>query len=324
VNSERIYASFNGGATASLPELVCAMLDRQKIAWPQLQAGYAALDAIQVRRIEEGNDSVILQCNPQRIKSAEADIDPVSIKTRSCFLCQENLPDVQQAIVYRRKYMVLCNPFPIFPLHFTIAHIEHTPQALSRALPSFLQLAKDFHPDLALLYNGPESGASAPDHLHFQAVPKAAIPALNDGAAGRKRVLKQGSVSLFRTITGERPAMIVEGKDKRELIAFIRRIIGAMKRFVSSPNEPMMNLFCRYEGGRWQVMIFPRKKHRPDAYYKSGAERILVSPGAVDMGGLLVLPRIEDFHRLDAASLRDIFREVSLSEESIEKIAAAI
>lgn len=330
---DRIYATFDGRNKAPLPEVSLALLARQRIVWPQLRAGYAALDTRLERRLEAGDLAVVLQCNPQRIISAKADLDPGAIKARPCFLCRANLPARQQAILYRRQFLVLCNPFPIVPRHFTIAHREHRPQLLNRVLPSFLKLARDFHPDYALLYNGPQSGASAPDHLHFQALPKASIPALNEGGEHIRKVREKNGVSLFKKVNGPRTALLVEGVDAKEIAAFLRRLIQAMQRVQSPPTEPMeplqqiepmMNLFCLYGEGGWRVIIFPRQKHRPAAYYKSGEDQILLSPGAVEMGGVLVLPREVDYHRLDAALLMNIFQEISFGEAFIDEIVAAI
>jgi hypothetical protein len=342
---DRIYATFDGRSKASLPELSQALLAWQQIVWPQLRAGYAALDTRQERRQEAGDLAVLLQCNPQRMISAKADIDPGAIQARPCFLCRANLPARQQAILYRRQFLVLCNPFPIVPRHFTIAHREHRPQYLNRCLPTFLKLARDVHPDYAVLYNGPQSGASAPDHLHFQALPKTSIPVLNEGGKHITKVREKNGVSLFKKIDGARTALLVEGADAKEIAVLIRILIRAMQRVQPPPTasiapllqskslqqieplqqvEPMLNLFCHYGEGGWRVIIFPRRKHRPAAYYKSGEEQILVSPGAVDMGGVLVLPREEDYHRLDAASLMNIFQEISLEEAFIDAIVAAL
>ncbi|PIP07312.1 MAG: hypothetical protein COX51_06945 [Syntrophobacteraceae bacterium CG23_combo_of_CG06-09_8_20_14_all_50_8] len=323
---QRIFASFNGGGKASLPELSLALLEEQKAAWKDLREGYGGLASLKEHRIEEDEISVILQYNPKRIISAGANIDPVAIKARPCFLCRRNLPDAQKAVLYRRKFLILCNPAPIFPFHFTIAHIEHIPQLLSRALPSFLQLAKDFLPSFALLYNGPRCGASAPDHLHFQAIPKAAVPVLNDGRAGGKKVLRKetGGLRLFKMEGGGIPVIIVEGRSKAGVVAFVRRIIKAMKQVFSAPAEPMMNLFCLYNDGKWEVVMFSRGKHRPDVYFKSGKDRLLISPGAVDMGGIVIVTREEDFYHLDAAAVRGIIREVSLPDEKVEEIIAAL
>ncbi len=319
----RIFASFDGDEGVSLAGLAHSLLDRQKEQWPQLRLGYAALEAVRVRRIEEGDFTVVLQHNPVRMNSTGANVDPAAIKARPCFLCNENLPEAQQAVAYRRNWFVLCNPYPIFSGHFTIAHSEHIPQAIGGAWSSCLHLARDFQPDYALLYNGPECGASAPDHLHFQAVPKTAIPVLDDKIYARKKALSKDK-GLFMTTEGERPAMIVEGGDEHRLVAFLRRIAAAMGDPSSAPREPMMNLLCLYGEGKWRVFLFPRCKHRPEAYYRAGDGQILVSPGAVDMAGLLIVPREEDFVRLDAASVRNIYREVACPGAWIETIAAAL
>jgi len=336
---DRIYATFDGRTQASLPELSQALLARQRIDWPQLQAGYDALATKLERRLAAGDLTVVLQCNPQRIVSTGADIDPDAIKARPCFLCPANLPARQQAILWQRQFLLLCNPFPIVDRHFTIAHREHRPQLLHGILPAFLKLARDFQPDYAVLYNGPQSGASAPDHLHFQALPQAAIPALNEGIKHIAKVREEHGVSLSKKIDGARTALLLEGSDAEAIIALIRKLIRAMQRLVFPPaerlesplpmaplpqTEPKVNLFCRYAKGSWRVVIFPRRQHRPAAYYKSGEDQILVSPGAVDMGGVLVLPREADYNRLDAASLMNIFQDVSLDEALIDEIVTAI
>lgn len=348
-NGNRIYATFDGRSKTALPALAQALLARQQIVWPQLAAGYAALNMRQERRLEAGDLAVVLQCNPQRIISTKADIDPAAIKARPCFLCRANLPANQEAILYRREFLVLCNPFPIVSRHFTVSHREHRPQSLHGALPSFLKLARDFHPDYAVLYNGPQSGASAPDHLHFQALPKASIPVLNEGGEHITKVREKNGVSLFKKIDGARTALLVEGADAKEIVNFIRRLIRvfirAMQRVQPSsteppepprpikslqpsdplqPFEPMLNLFCLYAEGTWRVILFPRRQHRPAAYYKSGTEQIMVSPGAVDMGGVLVMPREEDYNRLNAALLMNIFQEISMGEAIIDEVVAAL
>lgn len=337
--SDRIYATFDGRSRASLPELSLALLARQRLAWPQLRAGYDALATRLERRLAAGDLAVLLQCNPQRIVSTKADVDPGAIKARPCFLCRANLPVQQQAIRYRRQFLVLCNPFPIVPGHCTVAHREHRPQSLHWCLPTFLKLARDFHPDYALLYNGPQSGASAPDHLHFQALPKASIPALNEGKDRITKVREHNGVSLFKKLDGPRTALLVEGTDVKAITAFIRLLIRAMQRVPApliepleslrpskplQPAEPLMNLFGVYAEGNWRVLIFPRRRHRPAAYYKSGEDQIIVSPGAVDMGGVLVLPREVDYRRLDAALLLNIFKEISMDEACLDEVVAAL
>lgn len=324
LSEDLVYCTFDGKGQALLTELARNLLSRQQLAWPQLQTAYVALAGLRVRRVQVADRVILLQYNPPRIKSTGAAIDPAAIKARPCFLCPPNLPPVQQAIHYYHHWLVLCNPFPIFSPHFTIAHVQHLPQSLSGVWPSLLQLARDFSPDFALLYNGPQCGASAPDHLHFQAVPPKAIPALNSGREGMKLVWQGESLALLRTTTDPLAAFLLEGAREQELVAFLARLIKAIKSILSGDGEPRLNLFVLYEEGRWRIMIFPRRRHRPAAYYKAGEEQILLSPGAVDMGGLLVIPREEDFNRLDSTILRKIFQEISVSEELLNKIAAAL
>ncbi len=323
-SKDRIIVDFDGDSRISLAELSLSLLARQQSSWPQLRAGYTGLEALRQRQVATEGFVALLQCNPPRIISTGAAIDPAAIKARPCFLCLPNLPPVQQAICCYRRFLVLCNPFPIFPRHFTIAHIRHRPQALHGALPFLLRLARDFQPDFALLYNGPRSGASAPDHLHFQAVPKAAIPVLNKGREGMEKVRQGERLLIFRTTRDVRAALIVEGDAPETVSALIAKIIDVLKHVLASHGEPLLNLFCHYEDGRWRVVIFPRRKHRPDAYYKTGREQVLLSPGAVDMGGLTVVPRQEDFERLDPLLLRNIFQEVSIPEELLARIGAAL
>ncbi len=218
---------------------------------------------------------------------------------------------------------MLCNPFPIFTAHFTVACVEHLPQALQGVWPSLLQLAGDFSPAFAVLYNGPLCGASAPDHLHFQAVPQAAIPLLKLGMRDRLKLREQGSVAVWKVKGGLGPALMVESGNDQVLVSFVERILKAAERTLSRPGEPLINLFCLYREQKWQIVIFFRRQHRPAAYYRTGDAQVLVSPGAVDMGGLLILPRKKDFYGLRVPLIREIISEVSLPEALLDEIAAA-
>lgn len=324
LSNNQVYCTFDGKTDVSLPMLVRNLLARQQMTWPQLKVGYAALLELRIRHLEVGERTISLQCNPRRIVSTGADINPVAIQARACFLCSSNLPPMQQGVLCHRQWMVLCNPFPIFPQHFTVAHVQHRPQSVNDAWPSLLQLTRDFQPDFALLYNGPQCGASAPDHLHFQAVPKKAIPALNGGREKMKQVWQRGGLALLRTTSDPLAAFLLEGSAYEELIACLASLTNAMQSILPSAGEPLLNLFCHYEEGRWHIMVFPRRQHRPKAYYQSGQEQILLSPGAVDMGGLLVLPREADYNRLDSKILFDIFKEISISEDLLAKIVAVL
>ncbi len=319
----RIFASFTGAGPTALRELSLGLLESQKSTWAQLREGHTRLDACLERRMAVDGLAVLLQCNPQRIVSTAADTNPAAISKRACFLCPQNLPPEQRIILYHHRFLVLCNPFPIFAAHFTVAHVEHLPQALRGSWPSLLQLARDFGHDFAVLYNGPLCGASAPDHLHFQAVPLAAIPVLNAGTGDRTKVQEQGGVAVCKARGGLGPALMAESGNMPALIAWAKRTLTAARRLLSQPGEPLVNLFCLYREQKWQIFMFIRRQHRPSAYYRTGDEQVLISPGAVDMGGLIILPRKQDFHRLTTALIQEIINEICLPETLLDEIVAA-
>lgn len=323
VQGDHIYVEYDSKKHKSLALLTRDLLDSQISSWEQLRIGHAALSSIRERQIEIEGQIVTLQCNPQRIKSAEAIVEPDTIKARPCFLCPGNLPCSQKGILYNKRFLILANPFPIFPRHFTVSHIQHLPQSLQGVIEVLLMMAEDFQPEFTLLYNGPQCGASAPDHLHFQAVPKMYLPSLKDGAP-RIGIKQQDGVALFRTSGMMHPALIVESDNRNGLAACLNRVFQALKSFYGNDAEPMLNLFCYYEERRWRVIIYPRRKHRPAVYYENGEEQILVSPGAIDMAGVLVIPREVDFHRLNASLIMNIMQEVSLSSEEVARIASII
>ena len=319
----KIFASFHGNDhTATLPDLCRDLLEAQKVSWDMLARGYAALERVRVRELLCDGFSVRLHHNPARIKSTTAPIDQESITARPCFLCLDNLPENQQGILYRQNFMVLCNPFPITSHHYTIPHIAHVPQSLHFAVGTFLKMAKDFHPAFNVFYNGPESGASAPDHLHFQATPAGILPVEKDinDSAKRLFITRLDGVSLFNVHAAGRAIILIEGAHSDSVAHTLTNIISAMKGILSPPGEPKMNLLCSYNRTTWQIAIFPRQKHRPGVFFLPENERILISPGLVEMGGIMVTPVEKDFHIVDHDLIQEIYREVSVDAEIIQKI----
>jgi hypothetical protein len=219
-------------------------------------------------------------------------------------------------------YLVLCNPFPILPGHFTIAHLCHLPQSLSENREMFLRLAADFGPRMVVFYNGPRSGASAPDHLHFQAAPAGLLPVEKEILApgNRTKVGERDGAILSRTLGLGRGIIVIEGEGAQGVAAALGEVIAALGRTTPSGDEPMMNLLCTHTGEIWRLMIIPRRKHRPDAYFREGKGRLLVSPGAMDMGGIIITPREEDFRVLDPELVREIFREVAFDDAAIDTL----
>ncbi|MBI4632289.1 MAG: DUF4922 domain-containing protein [Deltaproteobacteria bacterium] len=321
--ADRIFDSFSGASdSAPLPDLCPPLLAEQKIAWKELGEGYAGLQAVRVRELQCNGFSVKLQYNPKRIASTGANLEPGYIEKRPCFLCPQNLPATQKGILYRGEFFVLCNPAPIFNPHYTISNTGHLPQLFAAALPSFLQLAADFGERFTILYNGAACGASAPDHLHFQAVPAGSMPVEDDLCQTQKRhLVKQGNDAfLSGTRSTGRAAIIIEGKNRAGMEDLLKKAMAATKKILAAPGEPMVNIFCTYRDAGWRLFLFPRRKHRPDIYFAGEEEKILVSPGAAEMGGVVVTPREQDYRRLDAATIESIFNEVSPDQESLNRI----
>ncbi len=321
-----IFARFDGRAGPSLAGLCGDLLADQKRTWPSLAAGHEALAAVRLRDIPCPGFSVRVQFNPQRIVSSTARVDPESIRKRKCFLCSGNLPLPQKGILYRREYLILCNPAPIFPRHYTIASLNHVPQSIDDHLDVLLLLAEDFSGDATVLYNGPRSGASAPDHFHFQAAPSGAIPieGILDEKGRKKRILRVDGTSLSRGMNLGRPALIVEGSDARGVVDLTLVVIDEMRKVLQEPGEPMMNILCSHWESGWRVTLFPRGRHRPDMFDRSGDEQVLISPGAVDMGGLIITSRERDFRILDSKMVQAVFRDVSLDEAKTTALVRAL
>lgn len=324
---QRCFAVFDGrGETSPLGELADSLLERQKENWPDLSAGYAALEAARVREIRGDGWGVDIQFNPRRIVSSGARVDPETVRRRPCFLCPENLPPEQQAIGYRDDYLVLCNPMPIFPGHLTIANRCHLPQSLPENLITFLRLAADFGSGTTLFYNGPAAGASAPDHLHFQAAPAGRMPVEQEVLDPRKRSrMRQLAGGTISAATGlGRGALVIEGREEEAVAGLVRELIAALGRFTPSAGEPPLNLLGRETGEGWRLILFPRRKHRPEAYFREGEAGLLISPGAVDMGGIIITPREQDFLALTPDLVSGIYREVAFDDAAVEALLDAL
>jgi len=316
------FAVFDGRSGTPLVDLAVALLERQKKTWPDLAGGYKALGDARLREIRGDGWAVKIQFNPRRIVSSGANLYPESLRRRPCFLCPENLPPEQQAIRYRDDYLILCNPAPIFPAHWTIAHVRHFPQSLSDHLGIFLRLAADFGPRMTLFYNGPRCGASAPDHLHFQAAPAGLMPVEKEILDPRTRtgVRRRAGVKISGTAGLGRGILVIEGKEEGNVAAAAGEAIGALGRSTSSDGEPLLNILCARTGEGWRLILFPRLKLRPAAYFLEGEERLLISPGAVDMGGIIITPREEDFLALTPDLVRGIFREVAFDDAAVDAL----
>ena len=324
---EKIYATFEGGVKKkNLPGLCLELLAEQKKAWLDLRKGCESLRDVRERDVSCRGFSVRLQYNPGRIKSSLAAVDEKSANERRCFLCPDHLPGAQKGLLYRGAYLILCNPMPIFSSHFTIPHVEHRRQAIHEHIGTLLQLIAEFGSGWTVLYNGPKCGASAPDHHHFQAGPSGKMPVEKDIREEERlsRMARINGVLLYRVRDLGREVVILEGDDPVAVEEAFKSFLNALKRVLLIDEEPMLNIAGFHEERNWRLVIFPRRKHRPNAFFMEGEARIVVSPGLIDMGGILVTPMEKDFERLDAAAVEGIYGEVSLGAETVEKAIDAM
>ncbi|MEA2707860.1 MAG: hypothetical protein QOF78_461 [Phycisphaerales bacterium] len=301
-----------------------ALLDEQKREWTLLRDGAAALADIQTRNIPLNGFMFRLQFNPKRIASTAAKVDPKTIAQRECFLCPANLPPEQRGLEFGDDYLILCNPYPIFPQHFTIPHKEHLPQRIAGAFGAMLDLARAMQSRYTVFYNGPRCGASAPDHLHFQAGDKGfmTIESEYDRLKGPAIVTTQ-TVAVFapRSI---RPFVSIESADRDSAIHAFDAISRNLNNIAPSSEEPMMNVIVNFEDGKWRVIVLPRIKHRPSFFSAQGEARILLSPGTVDLGGVCILPVEHDFRNLREHHLQQMLEEVMLPHDAFGRLSDAI
>ncbi len=320
----------NDGSVAAY---VNALIKHQKQTWPLLAEGYAAFEAMETKRVQVDGSDIIIQCNPRRIRSTSARVDKESVGTRPCFLCPDSLPAEEKAIAYGDELMILCNPFPVLDNHLSIVHRDHVAQQINGNVELLLQLARDLSPDYFVLYNGPECGASAPDHLHFQACARAGMPVealLADDSSEAAHcdycaMNANEGFELFTLTNGGRTIVVFRGSRGDELAGWIYQTINEFSR-ESLAREPMVNIICTYEKNQWTVYLFPRARHRPACFFAEGEERLLVSPGAIDMAGVVVVPERDHFEKIGGEQVEAVYAEVSLSEdrvvEVIERVAS--
>ena len=234
---------------------------------------------------------VRIQFNPARMVSAGAKVDQKNIEKRPCFLCKENRPKQQEGIPFLDKYIVLINPFPILKQHLTIPLHSHVAQRIGKKMGDMLQLAAQL-PDYVIFYNGPKCGASAPDHFHFQAGLKSPI-------------LMAGENEL-------RSCLEIESRNIGEIIGLFEDTCHFLQSRQPQEEEPMFNLIAFTKHDKYVLHIFPRKAHRPRQYFLEGSKGLMVSPGALDMAGLVITVREEDFEKIDREEIEDIFSQVSM------------
>lgn len=294
-----------------------ALLERfalhQLDSWPEAKQSYRALDDVKVRKMTVDNREYSVVFNPGRAISTGADVSAHTIKKRPCFLCEGNRPSAQTAIQLPEEFELLLNPYPILRPHYTVASKIHEAQRMTRQVLIAMLGLSDSAAEYVWFYNGPLSGASAPDHLHFQGGRYEDMINLGEFVNHlQPRILrKYMSAKLTIYPASSLPLFSIEGTDGEDVANLTLFAISCMGK-ESNDSEPRMNLYTqKLNCGTFRVIVMMRNKHRP-ACYGTGKGQTLFSPGAVDMGGGIILPREADFNKLTEQQLQDMLAEVTI------------
>lgn len=302
----------------------------QLSVWPLAAENYRSLKKAGSKVLSIGGLPVTVQLNPCRRISSEASLDKESINRRPCFLCPENRPAEQTNIEFEgrkgRRYRVTLNPYPIFPSHLVISSFEHTPQSIWHRYQDLLDFVRENNEYLGF-YNGPESGASAPGHMHFQACPQGLTPLQNRVdellAAGDDKTLDYltnvKEARLFHLNEYARGVFVLCGATAKSTAKLFYRLLDCAP-VPDGSSEPKMNIIAWCHEGEYRTAVIFRERHRPHNYSSSGADHLAMSPGCADLAGVYVTTREEDFDKLDAGLLSQVVREVAASEETEKEI----
>lgn len=287
--------------------LLTDFFNKQLLVWDLAFSNYEKLSFVKKRDFYIDELKISVQYNPERIRSSSANIHPQSIVNRSCFLCSENLPIVQNRLPVNDMFDLLVNPYPIFKPHFTISCKEHIPQQILTYFGQMLEISK-FLEGFSVFYNGAKSGASAPDHLHFQACPYGILPIEHEWMKMKKYTRKWNECTYYIK-NNFWSFFVIRSQNKKEVQNAFLSVINDL---FDDDKESMLNIISSFNDDCYQVFLFPRKKHRPEHYFYENEKKLLVSPGAVDMAGLIITSRKEDFDKINIDDVSSIFQQVSL------------
>jgi len=303
--------------------------NRQLEKWDDARLRYRDLRNVETRELSDENFTLQVQWNPARMVSTGASIDRKVIAERPCFLCEQNRPKEQIKKQLDDHLELLVNPFPILPTHYTIPTTSHQPQRIEKLYVEMHRLL-DSYPELMVFYNGPQCGASAPDHAHLQAGTSGILP------------LQMSWQRLSRNLTPLNaqpstpndediyiindypcPALLIRSRSEETDVRLFKKLYKAMRCLNQEP-EPMMNIVSWRSGNTYMSVVFPRRKHRPDCYTAEGDGQYIVSPGALDMAGLIITPRKEDFERITPETAFSILREVTVTPDELQQIISQL
>jgi hypothetical protein len=287
-----------------------ALFQRQMRAWPMLANGVEGLARAETRRVQIDWYDVYVRHIPHRVGSTTAAVDRESVARRPCFLCAANLPMEEEGLAFGDDLIIYCNPFPIIGRHLTIAHREHRDQRIAGNVGSMLDLATAL-PGYFIIYNGPECGASAPDHLHFQAGLRKLFP-----------IEKEAERASGLTMPNyDRNVFVIRGDDRSALVDQIERLIELLAETTRKGTEAMVNIAVFRERDEWVTYLFPRGKHRPNVFHTG---ELTVSPATIDLCGIFVVPLAHDFEKITGADIAAIFREVTLPDDQFREVAVKL
>jgi len=286
------------------------LFEGQTRAWPQLAKGIEGLARARTRAVRIDWFEVFIRHVPHRVASTTAPVDRESIAKRPCFLCAANLPPEEEGLQFGDDFTIYCNPFPIVDRHLTIAHKEHGSQRIANQFGSMLDLAVAL-PGYFVIYNGPECGASAPDHMHFQAGSRALFPIEKETAELTGVTVPDYTRNVF----------VFCGRDRSALIDRMNHAVELLAETTGRRDEPLINVAVFHERGKWVGYLFPRGKHRPEAFHTG---ELTVSPASIDLCGIFVVPLAEDFKKITGDAIAAIFREVTLPDDQFQEVAAKL
>lgn len=312
--------------TKTANQILREFVESEKLLWPLAAGNYNGLNSVEEKQFQFDGFQVKVQFNPERMRSSAAKVDKQSIAERKCFLCSENRPAEQDAIAYGDHFLILVNPFPIFKTHFTITCNSHIDQRFIPNVKFMLEIAAAME-DFTVFYNGPECGASAPDHLHFQAGESTFMPItieFEELKSTAQQLYSEAKTQVWAFDNYLRKMISVETNSMEEALKIIGIYYNHYQAMQPEKIEPMMNALCTFSNGKWTIHLFPRQLHRPRQFFAEGNDQLLISPASVDFGGVFITPRKEDFDRITKEDIEDIFNQVSLNPVAFQELTEKI
>ena len=301
----------------------------QLSVWPSASAAFRALKNARTKELTVGPLTVTVQHNPERIISTTAAADPEAVKKRPCFLCESNRPPEQKHLRFEgrkgRLYNIQVNPYPIFPHHLVIARSVHTPQSISHCYVDMLDLGRKYT-GYTFFYNGPASGASAPDHMHFQAAPRSLMPlekavdeAFDSALPGLEYVTNVQEAELYRYAGIQRGVFALRARTAKSMAKLFYRFLDCAP-LQEGESEPRFNLLTWYTRGEYRSIVVLRRTVRPHHFYSEGADHFTMSLGCADVALFLIAPVAQEFERIDARTISQMLSEVCITSHAEKEV----